>query len=75
MPISTMLDSSRGASPRGLGHSPNASRAAMNCPTISAAPRLRASGWVPVWQNRQASVQPTCEEMQTAPRSSMRSGM
>ncbi len=42
----------------------------MNWPTISAAPRLRTSGCVPVWQKRQESVQPTCEEMQTAPRSS-----
>ena len=42
----------------------------MNWPTISAAPRLRTSVCVPVWQNRQDSVQPTWQEMQTAPRSS-----
>jgi len=42
-------------------------------PTISAAVRLRTSFCVPVWQNRQVSVQPTCDETQSVPRSS--SGM
>jgi len=41
--------------------------------TISAAVRLRTSRWVPVWQNEQLSVQPTCEETHKVPRSS--SGM
>ena len=45
----------------------------MTWPTISAAPRLRTRRWVPVWQNLQVSVQPTCEETQSVPRSS--SGM
>ena len=48
MPISTMVDSSRGVSPFGDGHSLYASRAAMNWPTISGAPRLRTSFCVPV---------------------------
>ena len=42
-------------------------------PTISAAERLRTRRWVPVWQKRQVSVQPTWEETQSVPRSS--SGM
>ena len=49
--------------------------AAMNCPMISPAPRLRVSRCVPVWQKRHDSVQPTCEEMHTAPRSSAGSGI
>ena len=56
-----------------VGHSPSASRASIAWPTISPAVRLRTQGWVPVWQNEQFSVQPTCEETQSAPRSS--SGM
>ena len=42
----------------------------MNWPTISAGSRLRTSGWVPVWQKLQVSVQPTWLETQTEPRSS-----
>ena len=75
MPMTTMFDSSRGEPSFGLGHSPYWSRIAMNWPTISAAPRFRTSFCVPVWQKRQESVQPTWVEMQTAPRSSARSGM
>ena len=45
----------------------------MTWATISAAVRLRTSRWVPVWQNEQLSVQPTCEETHKVPRSS--SGM
>ena len=41
----------------------------MNWPTISADVRLRTSGWVPVWQKVQVSVQPTWLETQTEPRS------
>ena len=57
----------------GSGHSSRSSRAIITCPTISPAVRLRTSLWVPVWQNEQVRVQPTCEEMQSVPRSS--SGM
>ena len=71
MPIITMFDSMRW--PRGDGHSPYESRATRNCATISPASRLRTMRWVPVWQKVHDSVQPTCEEMQSAPRSS--SGM
>ena len=67
-----MLDKSRWPF-SAVGHSPSASRASMTWPTISPAARLRTQGWVPVWQNEQFSVQPTCEETQSAPRSS--SGM
>ena len=42
-----------------FGHSPSASRASMTWPTISPGVRLRTSRIVPVWQNRQLSVQPT----------------
>ena len=45
----------------------------MNWPTISSGVRLRTSGWVPVWQKVQVSVQPTWLETQTEPRSA--SGM
>ena len=51
----------------GAGHSPIASRASMSWPTISPASRLRTRRCVPVWQNLQLSVQPTCEETQRAP--------
>ena len=71
MPIITMLESMRG--PRGDGHSPYESRATRNWATISPASRLRTMRWVPVWQKVQERVQPTWEEMQSAPRSS--SGM
>ena len=67
-----MLDKSRWPF-SAVGHSPSASRASITWPTISPAVRLRTQGWVPVWQNEQLSVQPTCEETQSAPRSS--SGM
>ena len=39
----------------------------MTCPTISPGVRLRTSRIVPVWQKRQLSVQPTCEEMHKRP--------
>ena len=71
MPIMTMLVSLRFVS--GDGHSPNASRAIITWPTISAGSRLRTRRCVPVWQNLQVSVQPTCEETHSVPRSS--SGM
>ena len=71
MPIMTMLERSRPSG--GDGHSPSASRASITWPTISAADRLRTRRCVPVWQNLQVSVQPTCEETQSVPRSS--SGM
>ena len=72
MPISTMFETSRFSS--GLRpQSSRSSRATRIWPTISAAVRLRTSRWVPVWQNEQVSVQPTCEETQSVPRSS--SGM
>ena len=41
--------------------------------TISGADRLRTRRCVPVWQNLQVRVQPTCEETHSVPRSS--SGM
>ena len=71
MPIMTMLDSMRPSG--GAGHSPSMSRASITCATISAESRLRTRRCVPVWQKRQVSVQPTCEETQSVPRSS--SGM
>ena len=71
MPIMTMLVSMRPS--LGAGHSPNWSRACMIWPTISEGSRLRTRRWVPVWQKRQVSVQPTWEETQSVPRSS--SGM
>ena len=55
------------------GKSPSRSRAIRIWPRISPAVRLRTSFCVPVWQNEQVSVQPTCEETQSVPRSS--SGM
>ena len=45
----------------------------MAWPMISAGSRLRTRRWVPVWQKRQVSVQPTWLETQSVPRSS--SGM
>ena len=45
------------------------SRATITWPTISPAVRLRTSRCVPVWQNEQFSVQPTCEETHSVPRS------
>ena len=55
------------------GQSSRSSSAATIWPMISAAERLRTSAWVPVWQKRQVSVQPTWLETQSVPRSS--SGM
>ena len=79
MPMKTMLETARTPSPDGTrppssggtppGKSPSRSRATITCATISAAVRLRTSFWVPVWQNVQFSVQPTCEETQSVPRS------
>ena len=71
MPIMTMLVMCR--SSLAEGQSPSASRASMSWPTISPVSRLRTQGWVPVWQKRQFSVQPTWEERHSVPRSS--SGM
>jgi hypothetical protein len=51
------------------GKSPSRSRAIRIWPRISPAVRLRTSVCVPVWQNEQVSVQPTCEETQSVPRS------
>ena len=45
----------------------------MTWPTISRGVRLRTRRCVPVWQKVQVSVQPTCEETHSVPRSS--SGM
>ncbi len=52
------------------GHSPCASRAAIDAADDFRGTRDYVRRWVPVWQNRQVSVQPTCDEMQTLPRSS-----
>ena len=76
MPMSTTLviiRSPSGINPPSLGlvplgQSPMRSRATKICPAISAAVRLRTSFCVPVWQNEQVSVQPTCEEMHKVPR-------
>src|SRR5207237_8390109 len=43
------------------------SRASMTWPTISPGVRLRTSRIVPVWQNRQLSVQPTWLETHSVP--------
>ena len=67
MPIITTLVTLRPGAV--LGQSPKASRATSNWPTISAGSRLRTSFWVPVWQKRQVSVQPTWLETQSVPRS------
>ena len=70
MPISTTLVTSR--LPFGVSRStqsPRRSRATITCPTISPAVRLRTRRCVPVWQNEQFSVQPTCEETHSVPRS------
>ncbi len=71
MPISTTLVMRRFSpaffSP-GVGQSFSASFATRIWPTISDGVRLRTSFWVPVWQKRQLSVQPTWLEMQSVPR-------
>ena len=67
----TMLVSAR-SSPS-VPQSFRTSRASMTWPTISPGSRLRTSRWVPVWQNRQVSVQPTWLDTHSVPRSS--SGM
>ena len=59
--------------PPALGHSPRASRASITWPTISPGVRLRTRRMVPVWQNRQFSVQPTWLDTHSVPRSA--SGM
>ena len=70
MPIITTLVTRR--LPVGVSRSAQSlrrSRATMTWPTISPAVRLRTSRCVPVWQNEQFSVQPTCEETHSVPRS------
>ena len=70
MPIITTLVTRR--LPVGVSRSAQSlrrSRATMIWPTISPAVRLRTSRCVPVWQNEQFSVQPTCEETHSVPRS------
>ena len=66
MPIITRLVSCLSAA--GDGQSPSSSRASMTWPRISPAERLRTRRWVPVWQKRQVSVQPTWLETQSVPR-------
>ena len=67
MPIITTLVTRR-LSRRATASRP--ARRARSCtwPTISPGVRLRTSFCVPVWQKRQFSVQPTCEETQSVPR-------
>ena len=78
MPMKTTFDTARTPSPDGTspsvggvppGKSPSRSRATRTCATISAAIRLRAQAWVPVWQKVQLRVQPTWLETHSVPRS------
>ena len=65
MPMNTMFERTR--SSLSDGHSARSSLATCTWATISAAVRLRTSGWVPVWQKLQFSVQPTWLETHRAP--------
>ncbi len=78
MPMKTTFDTARTPSPDGTrpsvgavppGKSPSRSRATSTWATISAAIRLRAQAWVPVWQKVQLRVQPTWLETHSVPRS------
>ena len=67
MPIITMLVTLRPGAV--LGQSSSESLASITWPRISAGVRLRTSFWVPVWQKRQVSVQPTWDDTHSVPRS------